>query len=113
LDTGHETGSGQGIGIGADEPAVREALGLRGPGHVVIAMHGGTLTMRTMAQALEEVCALARPYAPNDGLASEELIAERRVENLTRRSPTTESDFGETPSQRGGMLGVHRAQGKA
>lgn len=59
---------------------VREALGLRGPGHVVIAMDRGTLTLRTMAQALEEVRALARPYAPKDRLASEELIAERRAE---------------------------------
>jgi AbrB family looped-hinge helix DNA binding protein len=57
---------------------VRKALDLKGPGHVVIAMDDGTLTLRTMAQALGQVRALARPYAPKDRLASEELIAERR-----------------------------------
>jgi bifunctional DNA-binding transcriptional regulator/antitoxin component of YhaV-PrlF toxin-antitoxin module len=55
---------------------VRKALGLKRPGHVIIAM-----TVQTMAQALEQVRALARPYAPKDGLASEELIAERRQES--------------------------------
>jgi AbrB family looped-hinge helix DNA binding protein len=59
---------------------VRKALGLKGPGHVIIAMDDGGLTVRTMAQALEQVRALARPYAPKDRLASEELIAERREE---------------------------------
>jgi bifunctional DNA-binding transcriptional regulator/antitoxin component of YhaV-PrlF toxin-antitoxin module len=59
---------------------VRKALGLKGPGHVVITMDDGTLTMRTMAQALEQIRALARPYTPKDRLASEELIAERRKE---------------------------------
>jgi AbrB family looped-hinge helix DNA binding protein len=57
---------------------VRKALGLKGRGHVIIAMDEGRLTLRTMAQALEQVRALARPYAPKDRLASEELIAERR-----------------------------------
>jgi len=59
---------------------VRKALGLKGPGYVVITMDDGTLTVRTMAQALEQVRALARPYAPKDRLASEELIAQRREE---------------------------------
>ena len=59
---------------------VRKALGLKGPGHVILTMDDGTLTMRTMAQALEQVRALARPYAPQDRLVSEELIAERREE---------------------------------
>jgi AbrB family looped-hinge helix DNA binding protein len=59
---------------------VRKALGLEGPGHVIIAKDDGRLTLRTMAQALEQVRALARPYAPKDRLASEELIAERREE---------------------------------
>jgi bifunctional DNA-binding transcriptional regulator/antitoxin component of YhaV-PrlF toxin-antitoxin module len=59
---------------------VRKALGLKGPGHVILTMDGGTLTVRTMAQALEQVRALARPYAPKDRLVSEELIAERREE---------------------------------
>jgi AbrB family looped-hinge helix DNA binding protein len=59
---------------------VRKALGLEGPGHVIIAMDDGRLTLTTMAQALKQVRALARPYAPKDQLASEELIAERREE---------------------------------
>jgi AbrB family looped-hinge helix DNA binding protein len=60
---------------------VREALGLKGPGDVILTMDDGTLTVRTMAQALEHVRALARPYAPKDRLASEDLIAERRQES--------------------------------
>jgi hypothetical protein len=41
----------------------------------------GELPIKTMAQALEEVRALARRYAPRDGLASEELITKRRQES--------------------------------
>lgn len=59
---------------------VREALGLKAPGHVVITMEDDQVRLRTMAQALEQVRALARPYAPKGRLASEELIAERRAE---------------------------------
>jgi AbrB family looped-hinge helix DNA binding protein len=59
---------------------VRKALGLKGPGHVIIGMDDGGLTLKTMAQALEQVRALVRPYAPKDRLASEELMAERRAE---------------------------------
>jgi antitoxin PrlF len=60
---------------------VRMALGLKGPGHVIIAIDDGRLTVQTMAQALEQVRALARPYAPKDRLASEELLAERREQS--------------------------------
>jgi AbrB family looped-hinge helix DNA binding protein len=60
---------------------VRKALGLEAPGHVIIAKDDGRLTITTMAQALEEVRALARPYAPKDRLASDELIAERREQS--------------------------------
>ena len=60
---------------------VRKALGLKGPGHVILTMDDDTLTVRTMAQALENVRALARPYAPRDRLASEDLIAEPRQES--------------------------------
>jgi AbrB family looped-hinge helix DNA binding protein len=74
---------------------VRKALGLKGPGHVILTIHDGTLTVRTMAQALKQVRALARPYAPKDRLASEELIAERREE--ARREEALA-----TPSQKGG-----------
>jgi AbrB family looped-hinge helix DNA binding protein len=60
---------------------VRKALGLKGPGHVILTMDDDILTVRSMAQALEHVRALARPYAPRDRLASEDLIAERRQES--------------------------------
>jgi bifunctional DNA-binding transcriptional regulator/antitoxin component of YhaV-PrlF toxin-antitoxin module len=59
---------------------VRKALGLKKPGHAVLTLNDDTLTVRTMAQALERVRALARSYAPKDRVASEELIAERRQE---------------------------------
>jgi AbrB family looped-hinge helix DNA binding protein len=57
---------------------VRKALGLKGPAHVILAMDDGRLPVKTMGQSLEQVRALARPYAPKDRLASKELIAERR-----------------------------------
>jgi bifunctional DNA-binding transcriptional regulator/antitoxin component of YhaV-PrlF toxin-antitoxin module len=59
---------------------VRKALGLKGPGHVVITVADGSATLTTMAENLARIRALARPYAPKDRLASEELIAERREE---------------------------------
>jgi bifunctional DNA-binding transcriptional regulator/antitoxin component of YhaV-PrlF toxin-antitoxin module len=59
---------------------VRKALGLEGPGHVVITVADGQATLTTMAENLARIRALARPYAPKDRLASEELIAERRAE---------------------------------
>jgi AbrB family looped-hinge helix DNA binding protein len=58
---------------------VRKALGLKGPGHVILSRDDDTLTVRTMA--LEHVRALARSNAPRDRLASEDLIAERRQES--------------------------------
>ena len=58
---------------------VRKALGLKGPGHVVITVTDGHATLSTM-ENLARIRALARPYAPKDRLASEELIAERREE---------------------------------
>jgi AbrB family looped-hinge helix DNA binding protein len=59
---------------------VRKALGLKGAGHVVITVRDGQATLTTMAANLERIRELARPYAPKDRLASEELIAERREE---------------------------------
>jgi bifunctional DNA-binding transcriptional regulator/antitoxin component of YhaV-PrlF toxin-antitoxin module len=59
---------------------VRKALGLKGPGHVVITVADGQATLTTMAENLARIRALARPYAPKDRLASEQLIAERREE---------------------------------
>ena len=60
--------------------AVRKALGLMGPGHVVITVTDGSATLTTMAENLARIRALARPYAPRGSLASEDLIAERREE---------------------------------
>src|SRR5918996_1123067 len=57
---------------------VRKALGLKGAGHVVITVEDGQATLMTMAANLARIRALARPYAPQGRLASEELIAERR-----------------------------------
>jgi bifunctional DNA-binding transcriptional regulator/antitoxin component of YhaV-PrlF toxin-antitoxin module len=59
---------------------VRKALGLKGAGHVVITVSDSQATLATMGANLERIRQLARPYAPKDGLASEELIAERREE---------------------------------
>ncbi len=54
-------------------------LGLQRPGHVVLTLEDGTVRLSTMRQELERVRELARPYAPKDRLASDELIAERRA----------------------------------
>jgi bifunctional DNA-binding transcriptional regulator/antitoxin component of YhaV-PrlF toxin-antitoxin module len=59
---------------------VRKALGLKGAGRVVITVSDSQATLATMAANLERIRQLARPYAPKDGLASEELTAERREE---------------------------------
>lgn len=59
---------------------LRRLLGLKGPGHVILTVQDGEVRITTMAQELERVRALARPYAPKDRLASEELIRERRAE---------------------------------
>ena len=40
---------------------VRRALGLKGPGHVVITIDDGEVRLRTMAHALARTHALARP----------------------------------------------------
>ena len=55
---------------------VRKALGLKGPGHVIITLADGSATLTTMAENLACIRALARPYAPKGSLASEDLIAE-------------------------------------
>ena len=62
---------------------IRKALGLKGSGHVVITVVDGQATLTTMAENLTRIRALARPYAPKDRLASEELIAERREQAAT------------------------------
>jgi AbrB family looped-hinge helix DNA binding protein len=57
---------------------IRRELGLKGPAHVVLTIDDREVWMRTMAQTLQRVRDLARPFAPKRGLASEQLIRERR-----------------------------------
>src|SRR5919106_2210572 len=85
---------------------VREALGLKGAGHVVITVEDGQATLTTMAANLARIRALARPYAPQGRLASEELIAERREE--ARREAATPRPASRRPGsrRRGGGLGM-------
>jgi AbrB family looped-hinge helix DNA binding protein len=77
---------------------VRKALGLKGPGHVVITVADGQATLTTMAENLARIRALARPYAPKHRLASEELIAERREE---ARREAAEAQAGAERKQSG------------
>jgi bifunctional DNA-binding transcriptional regulator/antitoxin component of YhaV-PrlF toxin-antitoxin module len=76
---------------------VRKALGLKGPGHVVITVADGQATLTTMTENLARIRALARPYAPKDGLASDELIAERRAEARREAAPPAASSRGQRP----------------
>jgi bifunctional DNA-binding transcriptional regulator/antitoxin component of YhaV-PrlF toxin-antitoxin module len=73
---------------------VRKALGLKGPGHVVITVADGQATLTTMAQNLARIRALARPYAPKGRLASDELIAERREEARREAAPSQAAGAG-------------------
>jgi AbrB family looped-hinge helix DNA binding protein len=59
---------------------IRRTLGLKGRGHVVLTIEDGEVRMRTMGQTLQRIRDLARPFAPTRGLASEQLIGERREE---------------------------------
>jgi AbrB family looped-hinge helix DNA binding protein len=59
---------------------IRRELGLKGPAHVVFTIEDGEVRMRTMAQTLQRIRDLARPFAPKRGLASEQLIKERHEE---------------------------------
>jgi bifunctional DNA-binding transcriptional regulator/antitoxin component of YhaV-PrlF toxin-antitoxin module len=45
--------------------AVRQALGLKGPGHVIITLEDRQVRLTTMAENLARIGALACPYAPN------------------------------------------------
>jgi bifunctional DNA-binding transcriptional regulator/antitoxin component of YhaV-PrlF toxin-antitoxin module len=82
---------------------VRKALGLKGPGHVVITVADGQATLTSMAENLARIRALARPYAPKGRLASEELIAERREEARRDAAPAqTAGGGGERRARRRG-----------
>ena len=84
---------------------VRKALGLKGPGHVVITVADGSVTLTTMAENLARIRALARPYAPKDRFASEELIAERREEARRESAdpPGTSGDRKRGAKRRAGV----------
>jgi bifunctional DNA-binding transcriptional regulator/antitoxin component of YhaV-PrlF toxin-antitoxin module len=83
---------------------VRKALGLKGPGHVVITVADGQATLTTVAENLARIRALARPYAPKGRLVSKKLIAERREEARREAAPSAASSRG----QRAGVEGAGR-----
>jgi AbrB family looped-hinge helix DNA binding protein len=58
---------------------IRRALGMKGATEVVLTIDDDAVRLRTPAQTLERIRSLARPYKPKGGLASEELIQERRA----------------------------------
>ena len=78
---------------------IRKALGLKGPGHVIITLENGQARLTTMAENLARVRALARPYAPKDRLVSEELIAERR-EEARREEAVAQTRVARKPGER-------------
>lgn len=59
---------------------MRRALGLTQAGEVVLIQEDDGVRIVTMPQALARVRALAEPYRPRHGLASDELVAERHAE---------------------------------
>ena len=60
--------------------SLRDALGIK-PGDVVLVeTQGSALRIRPESTPLERLQAFLAPYAPKDGYASDELIADRRAE---------------------------------
>lgn len=59
---------------------MRRALGLSGPGYLVVTLVDDEIRITTTQHALKRVRELASPYKPSSGLASDQLIAERRSE---------------------------------
>jgi AbrB family looped-hinge helix DNA binding protein len=59
---------------------MRRALGLSGAGHLIVTLTGDEIRITTARQALKRVRELASPYKPTEGLASGQLIKERRAE---------------------------------
>jgi hypothetical protein len=59
---------------------MRRALGLSGAGRLIVTLAGDEIRITTARQALKQVRELASPYRPAEGLASEQLIEERRDE---------------------------------
>lgn len=60
--------------------AIRRDLGLSDGDQVVMHVVDGELHIRPRRDVLKRIQAMLRPYAPTDGLVSDELIADRREE---------------------------------
>lgn len=65
---------------------MRRALGLKGSGKIILTQDENGLRITTMEQELKRVRDLARPYRPESGYASDELIAGRRLEAALEES---------------------------
>jgi bifunctional DNA-binding transcriptional regulator/antitoxin component of YhaV-PrlF toxin-antitoxin module len=59
---------------------IRRELGLADGDQVVMQVIDGALQVRPARDVLKRIQETLRPYAPNEGLVSDELIADRRVE---------------------------------
>lgn len=59
---------------------VRRELGLADGDQVMMRVVDGELHIRPARDVLKRIQAMLRPYAPTDGLVTEELITDRRVE---------------------------------
>ena len=59
---------------------IRRALGLEDGDQVVMQVVDGELHVRPARTALDRIQAMLQPYAPVEGLVSDELIADRRAE---------------------------------
>ena len=59
---------------------VRRELGLVDGDQVVMRVIDGELHIRPRRDVLKRIQAMLRPYAPADGLVSDELIQDRRTE---------------------------------
>lgn len=61
---------------------IRSELGLTDGDQVVMQVIDGVLQVRPARDVLTRIQNMLRPYAPAEGLVSEALIAERRVEAM-------------------------------
>lgn len=59
---------------------IRRELGLVDGDQVVMQVVDGALQVRPARDVLKRIQAILRPYAPDEGLVSEDLIADRRAE---------------------------------
>lgn len=72
---------------------MRRALGLTGPGRVIVTQEEGGLRITTMQQSLKHIRDLARPYRPKR-FASDELISDRRMEAARQDTARGSSKHG-------------------